>query len=221
MAKKNGFHFAETLTGFKWIGNKSIELDEQGFDTKFGMEEAIGYMLPGVTRDKDGVGAACLFLAAASYWKSKQDMSPHQKLESLHKQYGFFETANTYLISPDPATTKSVFDTIRTYRGNNLHPKLLGGRQILTWRDLTNGWDSTTSDHKPVLPIDSSSQMLTCEIDGGIRLTVRGSGTEPKIKIYVECKCNSSQSARHRAQEIQRAVIQEWLTPEKFGLREP
>jgi phosphoglucomutase len=222
MAAKNKFHFVETLTGFKWIGNKSIELDQQGFDTQFGMEEAIGYMLPGVTRDKDGVGAACLFLAATAYWRSSHQMTPHQKLEDLHKQYGYFETANTYLISPSPATTKGVFSTIRNLQESlpYSHPETLGKREILSWRDLTTGWDSTTRDHKPVLPVDSSSEMLTCEIEGGVRMTIRASGTEPKIKIYVECKCNSSKTAKKRALEVQQDAISDWLNPQKFGLSE-
>jgi phosphoglucomutase len=218
MAEKEGFHYAETLTGFKWIGNKSIELDEQGFETKFGMEEAIGYMLPGVTRDKDGISASALFIAAAAHWFHTKKISPYHKLQDLYKQYGHFESANTYLISPTSEITKEVFGRIRGLGSPEPYPKSLGKRKVLYWRDLTTGWDSSTKDHKPLLPVDGSSEMLTCELEGHVRMTIRGSGTEPKIKIYVECKARSQEAAKQGAQEVQKDAIEEWLSPETFGL---
>jgi phosphoglucomutase len=63
MAKKEGFHHEETLTGFKWMGNISLELVTRGYDAPYAFEEAIGYMFSDIVRDKDGIAAATVFLS--------------------------------------------------------------------------------------------------------------------------------------------------------------
>jgi phosphomannomutase len=62
MAEKDGFHHEVTLTGFKWMGNRSLELEEKGFIVPYAFEEAIGYMFGDIVRDKDGIAAASVFL---------------------------------------------------------------------------------------------------------------------------------------------------------------
>ena len=63
MAKNEGFHHEETLTGFKWMGNKSLDLVARGYDASYAFEEAIGYMFGDIVRDKDGIAAATVFLS--------------------------------------------------------------------------------------------------------------------------------------------------------------
>src|SRR5579859_4469043 len=63
MAQKEGFHHEETLTGFKWMGNKSLDLVRQGYIALYAFEEAIGYMFGDIVRDKDGIAAATMFLS--------------------------------------------------------------------------------------------------------------------------------------------------------------
>lgn len=170
-AASSKFHWEETLTGFKWLGNESRELQQGGYDALFAYEEAIGYMLSEVVFDKDGVAAAAVFLAACDRW-NKQGLSPWAKYNELCKKYGYFEDANTYVISPSSDVTNAVFEQIRQTR-----PTKVGSRNILRWRDLTIGYDSATPDNKPTLPVDKSSQMISCELDGNVHFTVRGSGT--------------------------------------------
>jgi phosphoglucomutase len=217
MAEKEGFHFEETLTGFKWMGNKALDLDAQGYDTRFAFEESIGYMIPGVVKDKDGVAAAGTFLTAVARWKHEKNITPWQKLQLLYKKYGYFAEANTYFTSSSPELTKKVFDNIRGL--GNPYPKSLGSRKVTSWRDLTYGWDSSTEDRKPLLPVDATSQMLTCDLEGGVRMTVRASGTEPKIKIYIESRMGSEEGARRSADEVLKDVITNWLRPEIYGLK--
>jgi phosphoglucomutase len=219
MAEREGFHYAETLTGFKWMGNKAISLDAEGFDTRLAFEEAIGYMIPGVCKDKDGVAAAATFLTATAWWRRHQQLSPHEKLQQLYKKYGHFEEANTYLISPDSATTERVFESIRAL--GQPFPTKLGSNKVTYWRDLTKGWDSSTSDNKPLMPVDPTSQMLTFETETSVRITIRGSGTESKIKIYVESHSNHQDKARKHADEALKTLIEEWIKPTEFGLTAP
>lgn len=179
MAAVEGFHYEETLTGFKWLGNQAIVLQSQGYDALYAFEEAIGYMFTPVVYDKDGIAAASVFITMAQEW-AREGLTVNERLDQLYKKYGYFESANSYLVSSDPALTNKVFAEIRNM--GKPHPAKVGNRKIIWWRDLTEGVDSAAADGKPVLPVDASSQMITCELEGGVRFTVRGSGTEPKIK---------------------------------------
>lgn len=179
LATAKGVHFQETLTGFKWLGNKARELESVGRNVCFAYEEALGYMFPSVCHDKDGITAAAVFLAATAKWKA-EGLTIHGKLQSLFAELGFHETLNNYFRSPNPELTSKLFRGIRS--GPFLSEKQLGRFKILRWRDLTEGYDSASSDNKPDLPEDPSSQMLTLWLEGGVRFTIRGSGTEPKVK---------------------------------------
>ncbi|EOD46227.1 putative phosphoglucomutase protein [Neofusicoccum parvum UCRNP2] len=217
MAETEGFKFEETLTGFKWLGNIGLDLEAADYDVRFAYEEALGYMVPSVVHDKDSVSAAAFFLTATARWATEEGLTPWQKLQSLYAKYGHFEDANTYLVSPSPDTTNTVFAAIRALA--DPYPAQLGARKILRWRDLTVGFDSATSDNVPQLPVDKGSQMITCELDGDVRFTVRGSGTEPKIKLYIECRAKSSEEAQKGADEVLQDLLKEWFKPEENGLR--
>ena len=180
MAEREGFHHQETLTGFKWLGSLALQLREDGYQVAYGFEEALGYMFTEVAYDKDAVAAGIVFLKAILYWRSKEGLTPWQKLQQLYQRYGYFENANTYFTSLDPTVTNRVFDNIRSL--GNPHLTSLGSWRVKGWRDMTTGYDSTTSDHRAHLPIVEGNQMITCDLDNGVHFTVRCSGTEPKIK---------------------------------------
>lgn len=180
IAFEEGFSAAETLTGFKWLGGLALELQQKGNQVLFAYEEALGYMIPNIVHDKDGIIAAIVFLSACAKWGS-----PWEMLQRLYRKYGYFETVNTYWRSPDIATTQKIFAKVRS-RGDPF-PASVGDRKVVRWRDLTMAFDSATDDQVPVLPSSESSQMITCWLsktadDQGVRFTIRASGTEPKIK---------------------------------------
>lgn len=179
MAAARGIRFVETLTGFKWMGNVARKLEKDGFSVPFAYEEALGYMFSPVCYDKDGITAATVFLAAEAKWRA-QGLTVYGKLQQLFAEFGHHETLNNYFRSPNPRLTFELFHQIRggSYRAEGK----FGSFKILRWRDLTEGYDSATPTHSPDLPVDSSSQMLTLWLDGGVRFTIRGSGTEPKVK---------------------------------------
>ncbi|KAK4994215.1 hypothetical protein LTR66_005708 [Elasticomyces elasticus] len=217
MAAREGFRFQETLTGFKWLGNAAQDLTKRGYDAVFAYEEAIGYMFSSVVFDKDGIAAAAVFLTALQRWQ-QGGLTPWTKLQQLYEKYGYFEDANTYLLSPSPDVTNAVFADIRALGGSS-HPRKLNGRRILWWRDLTEGYDSSTDNNRPILPVDKSSQMISCEVEGDVRFTVRGSGTEPKIKLYIEGRAESAQAAKTTAESVLKDLLEEWFRPERYGLR--
>ena len=144
-------------------------------------------------------------------------MTPHQKLHRLYEEYGYFEDANTYLRSPSAVVTRRVFADIRSLK-NGSRPENVGGRRILRWRDLTLGYDSGTPDNKPGLPVDAKAQMITVELEDVV-FTARGSGTEPKVKLYIEGTASSAAEAKEKANEVLKDLLKEWFKPEVYGLR--
>lgn len=124
-------------------------------------------------------------------------MSPFDIMEEGFGKFGVFKEYNGYYILKDLSITKTVFDFIRhEYPSTNKkYPSEIGNELIVTvFRDLTVGYQSNTKDNIPNLPVDPTSQMITVEakpsefsnLEGTVRLTMRGSGTEPKLKVYIE-----------------------------------
>jgi phosphoglucomutase len=223
MASVEGFHFVETLTGFKWLGNVAQDLQREGWNPAFAFEEAIGYMFSSIVWDKDGIAAAAVFLTAWQRWHA-QGLTPRSKLQQLYERYGYFADANTYVISPSPEVTNTVFAAIRKlHPSGSRRPEKIGARQILRWRDLTLGYDSaaTPPDHRPNLPVDPGAQMITCELEEDVVFTVRGSGTEPKIKFYIEATATSADEAQARADQTLRDLLKEWFQVDRYGLKLP
>ena len=224
MAKKLGFNFKDTLTGFKWIGNEAIDLENQGFQVPFAYEEAIGFMFKTV-HDKDGMAALLMFLQL--YQKLiKEGLDPVAKLEQLYEKFGYFKQYNGYYITEKPNTIKDIFDNvIRSNDSSIPYPKTLGDFSVIEWRDLTIGYDSTTEDNKPELFVDPTSQMITCTLATGaenesIRFTARGSGTEPKLKVYIEAQASNEVRSLQLAEQVWVLLREEWFQPGKHELIE-
>ncbi|CAX43236.1 glucose phosphomutase, putative [Candida dubliniensis CD36] len=225
MADKDGFHFQDTLTGFKWIGNKAIDLQKQGFKVPFGYEEAIGFMFD-LVHDKDGISAATIFLQLYQKWFSDGKIDVTDKLEAGYAKYGWFKDYNGYYRLADMSTLDKIFGNIRSSFGGEF-PKSIGQFEVISWRDLTVGYDSSTVDHSPVLPVDSSSQMITASLklpgddNAVVRFTCRGSGTEPKLKLYIEGKSTvDEQSAKEISVKCWEILKEQWFQPEKYNLIE-
>lgn len=222
MAKKEGFRFEETLTGFKWMGNRSDELIKQGKTVLFAFEEAIGYMCGTMVLDKDGVSAAVVMAEFASHLYAK-GMTVEKQLEAIYGKYGYHLSSNSYFICHEPSIIRRLFEELRNYKGQGKYPDSCGPYKIDTVRDLTAGYDSTTPDNKPVLPVSKSSQMITFGFANGCVATLRTSGTEPKIKYYTEhcpdpSKGLDKAGAEQELQDIVKNIKIHFFQPEKFGL---
>ena len=108
------FNFDETLTGFKWLGHRAVELQQAGFTPIFAFEEAIGYMFagsPGSIKDKDGIAAAAVFAEMAADL-GQWGITVAQHLQSLRDLYGFFEVRASYFTSDKPADIRAVFERL-------------------------------------------------------------------------------------------------------------
>ncbi|XP_068144164.1 glucose 1,6-bisphosphate synthase [Drosophila tropicalis] len=226
MAEREGFTFHETLTGFKWMGNKAIEEEAAGKTVLFAFEEAIGFMVSTNVLDKDGISAAAHVSTMACYLRCKQCMTLQEKLRDIYETYGFHVSICSYLICHCPPVIKAIFERLRNFDNDqpNTYPTgiLDDEFEIVHVRDLTTGYDSSTSDKKATLPISSSSQMITFTFKNGAVVTLRTSGTEPKIKYYAEmCGKPEDKNWEKLTNTLKRmvdAIVQEFYEPEKNGL---
>lgn len=144
--------YYDTLTGFKWLGNKAIELKEKGMEVLLAYEEALGYCLGDVVNDKDGISAASIFVEFIGSLAEK-NMTVQDYLTSLYSKYGEFVSYNSYVICHDPIKTNSIFERIRTGGPNNGYFQESCNRRICRIKDVTVGYDSNSIDLKSDLPV--------------------------------------------------------------------
>nr|XP_057937717.1 phosphoglucomutase-2 isoform X1 [Doryrhamphus excisus] len=223
IALKEGFHFEETLTGFKWMGNRAKNLLDGGKTVLFAFEEAIGYMCSPSVLDKDGVSAAAIAGEMVSYLASKHK-SLSQQLATIYEEYGYHISKNSYFICHDQKVIRSLFEGLRNYNGSkNSYPTKCGPFSITAVRDLTTGYDSNQPDNKAILPTSRSSQMITFTFSNGGVATMRTSGTEPKIKYYTElCAAPGNSDVEHLKKELDQlvdAIIENFFEPQKNKLQ--
>nr|CAD7592928.1 unnamed protein product [Timema genevievae] len=224
MAAIEGFNFIETLTGFKWMGNETVNLLSQGKTVLFAFEEAIGFMYGTAVLDKDGISAGAKMAELACYLQDI-GITLSDKLADIYKTYGHHISKNSYYFCYNQEVIKQLFDRLRTFSGTaNTYPtSILNGKyRITSVRDLTTGYDSNQHDKKAILPTSKSSQMITFTFNNGLVVTLRTSGTEPKIKYYTElCAAPEEQNVdylREVLKEMVDAIVEEFLQPEKNNL---
>ncbi|KAL4640334.1 phosphoglucomutase-2 [Arapaima gigas] len=222
IALKEGFHFEETLTGFKWMGNRAKQLLDQGKTMLFAFEEAIGYMCCPAVLDKDGVSAAAIAAELTSYL-ALQGTTLTEKLNAVFEEYGYHICKNSYFICYDQDTIQQLFERLRNYNGKNTYPKDCGRFIVSAVRDLTTGYDSSQPDKKATLPTSKSSQMITFTFSNGGVATMRTSGTEPKIKYYTElCAAPGNSDVKQLKEELDSlvdAIVEHFFQPEKNKLK--
>lgn len=219
MAEREGFLFEETLTGFKWMANRGLQLQKEGYQILFAFEEAIGFMCGIHVPDKDGVSASAHLSELAVHLENK-GTTLNGQLEDIYLKYGQHVTLNSYYLCYDPITISRIFERLRNFENEpKTYPKsLMNGKYTIKGvRDLTNGFDSRQPDGKALLPTSSSSQMITFYFENGLDATIRTSGTEPKIKYYTELRAPPTQTDRQQVQatleEMVQALVDEFLQP--------
>ncbi|MGH9294172.1 MAG: hypothetical protein ACRD0B_02475, partial [Acidimicrobiales bacterium] len=182
----SGAAYVETLTGFKWIARAAEQVPGGRFS--YGYEEALGYCVGEVVRDKDGIGASLAFLGLVTAAR-QEGRSVLDLLDELEIRYGVHLTAQASIRSTDPGAQMAAL--------RRDPPAELGGRAIVGTRDYAGGTGGASLDGAGGGPLDGAggapaggtalppSDVLAYHLDGA-RVTLRPSGTEPKLKIYFE-----------------------------------
>jgi phosphomannomutase len=183
-------------------------------------EEALGYCI-GDGCDKDGISAASVFLEMAGVLQREQGLTVKQHLQNLYLTFGEFVSYNSYVVSHDKGVTQLLFSQLRTAGPTGSYWTECAGSKILAIKDITVGYDSTTPDKKSPLPVTPESEMIMFEFDNGVSVTLRTSGTEPKIKYYTEIAGRPGE-ARALAESVLHTfvdkLVDEMLHPEQYGL---
>jgi phosphomannomutase len=176
IARAAGVSFAETLTGFKWLGNYGLAREAEGEKFIFGYEEAIGYSVGGLVYDKDGLSALLAFAELADSLAKKGE-SVLDYLCALYRQHGLHLTSQKSIALQPGEKAGALCDALR----QNMPTKVAGLEVESVW-DLLAA--QTTPAHMPEpLP---PSDVLTFYCQDGVRIMIRPSGTEPKVKCYYE-----------------------------------
>ncbi|KAF9519985.1 hypothetical protein BS47DRAFT_1370534 [Hydnum rufescens UP504] len=250
MARAEGFRFVESLTGFKYIGNVALQLEKSSHTVIFGYEEAIGFMLGSKIRDKDGVAATMCFAEMVAHLHPKPASAYldelYEKYGYFQTSNSYFICSDPSTVDRIFAHLRKY--NVEANNGPAVYPKQIAGLPITRVRDLTVGhaYDSINwPSFQPDMPL-SGGHMTTFwakaegkDEDLGITLTIRRvsiyshiylyliihlsrtSGTEPKIKYYLE----GSGSDRDSVALLVSAVIEElgrdWMEVEKNRLLLP
>ncbi|KPI87989.1 phosphomannomutase-like protein [Leptomonas seymouri] len=214
MAAQEGVQYSETLTGFKFMGNVAMQREaSDGLEPIFAFEEAIGFMWGRRVMDKDGVTAATVMADMACYLRKEKQRSLVEQLEAIYKKYGYHFTYNSYTTSDDPAKTGLLLEGIRTAEAGG-YPTSVAGLKVTRVVDLTTQIDTAEPSGRSA---HAKEPLITLYVEGGFRITIRGSGTEPKIKWYAEIVTKDPAGAAKLNSFVAKAVEQ-LMQPKKFGL---
>ena len=184
VSKKYGVRPQECLTGFKWIAFDEAKLEKEGKEQYvFGLEESYGYLVETGIRDKDGVSAAAMCAEMTLYWASK-GKSLLEHLNDMYKELGYFEDRSISKYFPGVSGPGIMTGIMTKLRTDGL--KTLGGKKVLKIRDVQaqSEFDPENPSVKSSLPWPKSN-VLQFFLEGGTVVSARPSGTEPKIKFYI------------------------------------
>jgi phosphomannomutase len=185
IARTLGVRYEETLTGFKWIANRAMELEKsEQLKFVFGYEEALGYTVGSLVRDKDGISAGVLFAEFAALLK-ENGRTVLDELESLSRRYGHYASGQVSVTLPGAdgmALMKTAMDRVRAAR-----PTRIGPLAVLAQADFQSGIRTHADGRTQSLTLPVTN-MITLDLEGGSRIIARPSGTEPKIKFYFDVR---------------------------------
>jgi phosphomannomutase len=185
LATHFGARYAETLTGFKWIANKALELEAEGYRFVMGYEEALGYSIGPVVRDKDGISAALLLLDLAAHCTSEgRDLI--DELVRIYRQHGYYGSHQHAITMAGSEGKEQINQLMSTLRQQP--PTEISGRKVTAISDIATGVRlEVSSGQTQAIPLPASN-VLCFDLDDGSRVLARPSGTEPKIKFYFEVR---------------------------------
>jgi len=183
IAKRNNVEIRDCYTGFKWIA-REIKISEGEKKYIGGGEESFGYLPFDKVRDKDSPASICLLCEIAA-WAKDNGMTLYDLLMNIYLEYGFAYQDAISVVKPGKSGADEIKQMMEDFRNNP--PKTLGGSPVTCVKDfktlkmVKDGVEST-------LDMPATSNVLQWFTESGTKISVRPSGTEPKIKFYIEVK---------------------------------
>ena len=209
VADKNHIEMYDCYTGFKWIA-RQIRLNEGIKQYIGGGEESYGFLAEDFVRDKDAV-SACALLAEICAWAKDQGKTLYDVLMEIYVEYGFSKETTVNVVKPGKSGADEIKAMMENFRANP--PKEIGGSKVILTKDYKSLKATDGEGNVSDIDMPETSNVLQYFTQDGTKISVRPSGTEPKIKFYIEVKgemgcpkCYVSASAE--AEEKVKAVRQ-------------
>ncbi|MEH6931036.1 phospho-sugar mutase [Bacillus sp. JJ783] len=205
IAKAYGLDTVDTLTGFKFIGEKIRQYEESGqYEFQFGYEESYGYLIRPFCRDKDAVQSVLFACEVAAYYKS-QGKTLYDGLLEVFKKYGFFREELVSLTLKGKDGAEQIQKMMATFRGNP--PKEVAGLTVVAVEDYKESIITTLQDgNKEEIHLPKSN-VLKYQLADGSWFCLRPSGTEPKIKFYFGVQDDSLQNSEQKLFTIKEDIM--------------
>ena len=184
VADKNHVEMLDCYTGFKWIA-REIRLREGKQQYIGGGEESYGFLAEDFVRDKDAV-SACSLLAEICAWAKDQGKTLYDVLMGIYVEYGFSKETTVNVVKPGKSGAEEIKAMMDNFRGNP--PKEIGGSKVCVVKDYKTLEMTDAAGKISKLDMPESSNVLQYFTEDGTKISVRPSGTEPKIKFYIEVK---------------------------------
>ena len=201
ICEKYGCELKNILTGFKYIGEQILLLEQKGEENRyvFGFEESYGYLAGTYVRDKDAVVASMLICEMAAYYR-QQGKSLDEVMTEIYEEYGYYlNRTDSYEFDGAAGMAKmaAIMDGFRKEP-----PKEVAGYKVTEIADYLNSCqkDVATGEQTEInLP---KSNVLSYSLEGGMGVIVRPSGTEPKVKVYVTAVGTTKENAAEIAENL-------------------
>ncbi|HDR7761672.1 phospho-sugar mutase [Bacillus cereus] len=205
IAKAYGLDTVDTLTGFKFIGEKIRQYEESGqYEFQFGYEESYGYLIRQFCRDKDAVQSVLFACEVAAYYKS-QGKTLYDGLLEVFEKYGFFREDLVSLTLKGKDGAEKIQEMMATFRENP--PKEVAGLTVVAVEDYKASIVTSLQDgHKEEIHLPKSN-VLKYQLEDGSWFCLRPSGTEPKIKFYFGVKDSSLQNSEQKLLTIKEDIM--------------
>lgn len=206
IAESFGVPTIDTLTGFKFIGEKIKEFKETGIYTfQFGYEESYGYLIGDFVRDKDAIQAALFAAEVAAYYKA-QGKSLYDALLEIYEKYGYYKESLQSLTLKGIDGAEKIQTILNEFRKNP--PKEINGVEVIAVEDylVSTKTELKTGETTPIqLP---KSNVLKYHLADGSWFCVRPSGTEPKCKFYFAVCGKSLEDSETMIKQLETAVME-------------
>lgn len=193
IADKQGVEMRDCYTGFKWIA-REILLSEGKQQYVGGGEESYGFLAEDFVRDKDAVSACSLLAEICAYAKDK-GKTLYDILMDIYKEYGFSKEFTINVERPGKSGAEEIQNMMANFRANP--PKELGGSRVVLWKDYKTLQATDAEGNTTALNMPETSNVLQWFCDDDTKVSVRPSGTEPKIKFYIEVKGTMTDASQY------------------------
>lgn len=207
IASKYGARTLDTLTGFKFIGEKIREFEASGEATfAFGYEESYGYLVSSFVRDKDAVQASLMGAEMAAHWK-KKGYTLLEALEELYKEHGYYIEGMDSLKLEGRAGTEKIARIVDSFRETEL--KKAGGLEVLATEDYQSSERIFADGTKETIHLPKSN-VVKFILEEDSWFCLRPSGTEPKLKCYYGVKSRDRERSEELLEALRAEVSEKW-----------